>query len=114
MACRGPGVALAPPSGEADAGYDPAAARAALARAGYVDCFGMPGVTLLVSEGDDLSLELAQRIIATWEETLGCDGAFTIEEQGVYDLLAAAHEQRPDSRQPPRPGLILLGWCRRR
>lgn len=105
-----PGVALAPPSAEAGWGYDPAAARTALASAGFPDCLSLPPVTLLVSEGDGLSASLAQSVVTMWEAALGCDGRFVVEEQAAFELLTAARELPLDSRQPPRPGLILLGW----
>ncbi len=104
-----PGSALAPPDGTVGVTFDADAARAALTHAGYADCKGMPPVRLWVDDTSDRSFALAQRIVEMWEQTLGCEGVFTIEQRPLFEIMTAL--QHPaEGNEPRRPGLIVLGW----
>mgnify|MGYP005851064391 CR=1 FL=1 len=104
-----PGSVLAPSGDAVGASFDSDAARAALARAGYADCKGMPSVRLWVDDASDRSFALAQRMVEMWEQTLGCEGVFTIEQRPLFEIMTTL--QHPaEGNEPRRPGLIMLGW----
>jgi oligopeptide transport system substrate-binding protein len=104
-----PGTAGAPSYGEVGVTYDPQAARAALASAGYANCAGMPPVTLLTGDSD-VAAALAERYIELWQQVLGCGPeTFTLQQDSLLNVVSVLR-QRPADRQPARPGLIALGW----
>ncbi len=102
-----PGTAAAPETSDST-GYNPAAAREALERAGYPDCEGLPPITLLTDGAFSLSAGLARGIVAMWNSVLGCRDVFTIEQQSLLDLYADLQTQPLGAR--PRAALTLLGW----
>lgn len=102
-----PGAAAAPLA-DGGAGYNPTAAREALARAGYPDCQGLPPITLLTDGVFDLSAGLARGILAMWNSVLGCRDVFTVDQQPLLDIYADLQTQPLGSRS--RAALILLGW----
>ena len=56
--------------------YDPAAAQAALAAAGFPDCTNLPEpVIVLVPEEDPVWAEVGQFLVSQWTANLGCDAA---------------------------------------
>ncbi len=107
-----PGTAAAERYDPSSTLYNPAAARAALAAAGYSGCSGFPQITLLL-EPSELSRELAERLVEMWAAALGCEGKFEIEQLPLLDVEAYL-QNSPDALQRqfrgPRPGLVLLHW----
>ena len=102
-----PGIFGAPPIDEVGIPFDPEFARAQLAEAGYPDCEGFPGVSLLGYSGQTTLnwIEFAQ---ANWAENLGCDPSlFQIEQQPFAELLAATEGDVPDEEAPH---IWTLGW----
>jgi ABC-type transport system substrate-binding protein len=92
--------------------YDPEAARAALAAAGYSGCVGFPQTTLLVDD-TQVSRALAERLIEMWSATLGCDGVFVIDQQPllqVEELVTTPPDDIQVQFRGHRPGLALLYW----
>lgn len=56
--------------------FDPAAARAAFAAAGFPDCTNLPEpVIVLVPEEDPVWAEVGQFLVGQWTANLGCDAA---------------------------------------
>lgn len=108
-----PGTALAPT--DAGIGTDPEAARAALEAAGYGECRGLPAITLLTDESA-LSLAIAERAVAGWQEVLGCEeSTFTIEQQPLFDVLTVLEPRPAEVKvtglpEPVRPGIVALSW----
>jgi len=104
-----PGSAGAPGYATAGIGYDPDAAKAALAKAGYSGCRGLPKTVIQVDDAP-LSKALGDEIVRQWTETLGCpDGVFAVEPIAFKPLMALL-SQPLDARGPGRAGLILLYW----
>ncbi|MBN1311148.1 MAG: hypothetical protein JXB30_06990 [Anaerolineae bacterium] len=104
-----PGSAGATAYGDVGLGFDPEAARAALADAGHKDCIRLPRVTLLVDDSP-LSAQVGEQLIQTWTDVFGCpEGVFELEQQPQRDVETIIVEP-PSSRQPRRAGLILLNW----
>ncbi len=102
-----PGIFGAPPIDEVGIGFDPEFAQAELAEAGYPNCEGFPGVTLLGYSGQSTLnwIEFAQ---ANWAENLGCDPSLIqIEQQSFAELLAATAGSVPDEDSPH---MWTLGW----
>jgi oligopeptide transport system substrate-binding protein len=102
-----PGIFGAPPIDEVGIPFDPEFARAELAEAGYPNCEGFPGVTLLGYSGQQTLnyIEFAQ---ASWSEVLGCDPSlFAVEQQPFRELLAATDGDVPDEESPH---MWTLGW----
>jgi oligopeptide transport system substrate-binding protein len=103
-----PGIFGAPPIDEVGISFDPDLARAELAAAGYPDCQGFPGVTLLGYSSQE-NLEGLQFAQASWAEALGCDPAlFQIEQAPFRELLAAIAADMPDEKAPH---MWTLGWA---
>jgi oligopeptide transport system substrate-binding protein len=102
-----PGIFGAPPIDEVGIPFDPEFARAELAEAGYPNCEGFPGVSLLGYSGQQTLnyIEFAQ---ASWSEVLGCDPSlFAVEQQPFRELLAATDGDVPDEEAPH---MWTLGW----
>jgi oligopeptide transport system substrate-binding protein len=70
----------APASG---VGYDPGAARAALAAAGFAGGEGFPQTTLLFRAGDDWRL-FAENLQQQWRRELGLEVAIQVRDQKVF------------------------------
>jgi oligopeptide transport system substrate-binding protein len=104
-----PGTAGAPPYGEIGVTYDPQAAQAALASAGYANCVGLPPITLLTGDSD-VAGALAGRYIEQWGQVLGCGPETFILQQDSLLNVVSTLRQRSESRWYARPGLIALGW----
>ena len=108
-----PGMIGAPDFGTVGSTFDPDAARAALAEAGFPKCIGMPELTLL-TDTSDVSLAIASNIAEQWRSTLGCsDETIVVEQRTLQEVLIALHEPpTPIQRQfrPLRPGAITLNW----
>ncbi|MBN1428401.1 MAG: hypothetical protein JXB07_08450 [Anaerolineae bacterium] len=104
-----PGSAGASTYGEVGVGFDPGAARVALANAGYKNCIRLPQITLLVDDST-LSVQVGSRLVQMWSEVLGCpEGVFKLEKQ-TADAIRTILVDPPAARRPRRPGLILLNW----
>lgn len=107
-----PGMASVPTDDEVGVTYDPDAARAALAAAGYSGCSTMIPISLLTDDSV-LSMALANRLAEMWAVVLGCQGRILLEQRPLQEVLALLHEP-PGALQRqfrgPRPGLILLSW----
>jgi oligopeptide transport system substrate-binding protein len=104
-----PGMALAPSSIPSGLTYNPEAARAALARAGYEDCRGLFGITIMTDQAFPISAQLAYRYVEQWEEVLGCVNAFRVEQVPLLDLYTVMR-QPPVSESVERPGIMTMGW----
>jgi ABC-type oligopeptide transport system substrate-binding subunit len=108
-----PGMVGAPPYGTVGSTFDPEAARAALAEAGFPNCVGMPTLTLL-TDTSDVSLAIANNIAGQWRTVLGCfEESIVVEQRSLQEVLIALHEPpTPIQRQfrPLRPGAITLNW----
>lgn len=81
--------------------FDPAAAKAKLAEAGYPDGKGLPEITLMynTSEGHKRIAEFIQQ---QWKENLGVEVKLANQEWAVY--LKTVHG-------PDTPQIYRLGWC---
>jgi ABC-type transport system substrate-binding protein len=108
-----PGRTAAPAYGMTGAGYDPEAAKAALADAGYPNCVRMPQITLLVDNADT-SIALAKRIVEMWYAALGCNESTFLIAQDTLNNIEVFLEVPPTQLQrqfrPPRAGVILMHW----
>jgi ABC-type oligopeptide transport system substrate-binding subunit len=110
-----PGTVLAPPYEEAETGYDPDAARAALEEAGYPGCYGFPRSYFYTysSEADPNSLDIANTYIAMWEKELGCTGRFIVRRKStreLFDLLQTPQTLIVDDEETQRPIMITHAW----
>jgi oligopeptide transport system substrate-binding protein len=105
-----PGTAYAPAGGgAAGSGFDPDAAREALAAAGYEGCAWLPSITVLTGTSE-LSQQLAALYVGMWENFLGCvPGTFVLAQDEFRNVLHTARVP-PAERAGPRPGLIALSW----
>jgi oligopeptide transport system substrate-binding protein len=102
-----PGIFGAPPIDEVGIPFDPEFAKAELAEAGYPNCEGFPGVSLLGYTGQT-TLDWIEFAQANWAENLGCDPSlFQIEQQPFAELLAATAGDVPDEEAPH---MWTLGW----
>ena len=102
-----PAMFGAPPIDEVGNAYDPTAAAAKLAEAGYPNCEGFPQVSLLAYSGEATLrwIEFAQ---ANFADNLGCSpDLFSIEQTSFGDLLAATSADAPTE---DRPNIWTLGW----
>jgi oligopeptide transport system substrate-binding protein len=90
MFAYNPGIGLA---------YDPAAARAKLAEAGYPDGRGFPAVTAAYNT-DPVNTLIAENLQAQWKRTLGVTIAVDNQEWKVY-------LKRLQTQPPP---IYRLGW----
>jgi oligopeptide transport system substrate-binding protein len=108
-----PGMAGAPVYGTTGTGYDPEAAKAALADAGYPNCIRIPQISLLVDDAA-ASVALAERIVEMWIDTLGCDPSAFVIEQETQNNVEVFLKEPPTQIQRQfrylRPGAILMHW----
>jgi ABC-type oligopeptide transport system substrate-binding subunit len=99
------GIAHAPPLNEIGIGFNPDYAREQLGIAGYLDCEGLPPVTIATYSGAG---PWGEFLAASAEEYLGCDpNLFTIEQFEFSVLLEAI---APDVSVEDRPNIFTLGW----
>ena len=100
-----PGIFGAPPPGEVGLGFDPEAAKAELAEAGYPNGEGFPEVTLMhnTSEGH---ARIAAAIQSMWKEILNVDVKVENQEWKVY--LQTLKKTTPIEDMPH---IWRLGWC---
>ncbi|MBN1963993.1 MAG: hypothetical protein JW910_05070 [Anaerolineae bacterium] len=102
-----PGLVAGPPE-SVGVGYEPDAARAALAEAGFSGCSAVPEVIRLVVSGDDVPL--AEQIVAGWTQTLGCGpDLFAIVPTPASTIQGYARGL-VDAENTIRPHLWLTTW----
>jgi oligopeptide transport system substrate-binding protein len=102
-----PGMFGAPPVNEVGVGYDPDAAKALLAEAGYPNCEGFPKLDFLTYSGER-ALLWAETYATVLSEGLGCPiEKFPVIQQEFRVLLATISPDTPDEEMPH---MWTLGW----
>ncbi len=102
-----PGVIAGPPA-DIGVGFEPEAARAALAGAGFANCGGVPEIIeLAVPRGQE---PLAEQIVAGWSAVLGCAPNLFAVRAISPERLVDIGRSLIDAENTTRPHLWLVPW----
>lgn len=107
-----PGMAAGPPLDKIGKGYDPDAARQALAVAGYAQCGGVPAQIEVMVDDSARSQAIAQFIVESWQRELGCNpGLFVVTPAPFRTVLANARDTYSDEPDYQRPHVwLVINW----
>ncbi len=106
-----PGMVGGPALDQAGVGYNPDAARQALAVAGFAGCGGIPEQIEVMARDEPRAQAIAQFLVDSWVRELGCNpGLFILTPASSRTVLANARDTASDAPAYRRPHVWLVSW----